>query len=102
MCPDEEDIEQEAETIQLYMIEQLLAEKLPTEDDVLSQFINYSPLGYFIEFFSSVCATQKIDNIPSSSMAPDTTSTLQGDSAIREMEIEPGKSLNISSTLSTQ
>ena len=35
-------------------------------------------------------------------MAPDTTSMLQGDFVIREVEIEPGKTLKISSTLSMQ
>ena len=84
------------------MIEESMEAKLPTEDDVLSHFINFSPSGDFMEFFSSVCATQKIDNIPSSSMAPNTTSTLQGDSTIREVEIEPGKTLKIGSTLSMQ
>ena len=84
------------------MIEQSLVAKLPNEDNVLIQFINSSPSGDFMELFSSVCATQQIDSIPSPSTSPDTTSTLHGDSAIREVEIEHGKILKISSTLSTQ
>ena len=36
LWPDEEEVEQEDETLQLYMIEQSLAAKLPTEDDVLN------------------------------------------------------------------
>ena len=55
-----------------------------------------------MELFSSVYTTQQIDSILSSSMEPNTTSMLHGDSAIREVEIQPGKTLKISSTLSTQ
>ena len=84
------------------MTEQSLVAKLPTKDDVLVQFINSSPPGDFMELFSSVCATQKIYSIQSSFMEPDTTSMLQVDSVIREVEIEHGKILKISSTLSTQ
>ena len=82
------------------MIEQSLAVKPPTEDDFLGQFINSNPSGDFIKKISSVCTTQQINSILSSSMTLDTTSTLQGDSTIREVEIEPGKTLNISSALS--
>ena len=82
------------------MIEQSLAVKPPTEDYLLSQIIDFGPSGELMEFFSSICTTQHIDSIPSSSTAPDTTSTLHGDSAIREVDIEPGKILKISSTLS--
>ena len=84
------------------MIEQSLATKLPTEDDVLNQFINSSPSGDFMELFSSVYATQQIATIPSSSTSPDTTSMLHGDFAIKEVEIEHGKTLKISSTLLDQ
>ena len=55
-----------------------------------------------MELFSSVYTAQQIDSIPSLSMTPDTTFMLHGDSVIREVEIEPGKILKISSTLSTQ
>ena len=37
LWPDEEDVEQAVETLQLYMIEQSLAAKSPTKDDLLSQ-----------------------------------------------------------------
>ena len=97
---DEEEVEKADETLQLHMIEQSLGEKPTIEDDFLGQFINSSPLGDFMELFNSGCATQHIDSIPSSSTTPDTTSTLQGDSTIREVEIEPSKTLNISSALS--
>ena len=62
---DEEEVEQEDETLQLYLIEQSLAAKPQTKDDFLSQFINSSPSINFVELFSSICTTQKIDNIPS-------------------------------------
>ena len=37
LWPDEEEVEQADETLQLYMIEQSLAAKSPTKDDLLSQ-----------------------------------------------------------------
>ena len=88
LWPDEEDVEQEIETLQLYIIEHSLAAKLPTEDHVLSQFINSSPSGYFMEFLSSVCATQQIDIASSSSMNPNINSKILIDSTIKEVETQ--------------
>ena len=85
------------------MIEKLLEAKQPTEDDMSNQTItNSSPSGDFMELFSSVYASQQIDSIPSSSTTPQITPMLHDDSTIREVEIEPGKTLKISSILSKQ
>ena len=79
LCPYEEEFEHADKTLHIYMIEQSLVAKPPTEDDLISQFINSSLSRDFMELLSSFYATQQIENIPSSSTTPDTTSTLHGD-----------------------
>ena len=72
------------------MIEQSLATKKPTEDELIRQFMTDSnPYLDFIELFSSVCATQQIDIASISSMTPDVNSKSLTDSAIKDVEIEP-------------
>ena len=90
LWPTEEELKQIDKALQLYMIEQSLAAKQPTEDDLINQFMtNSKPSLDFIEFFSSICATQQIDMASISSMTPNVNSKSLTDSAIKEVEIEP-------------
>ena len=90
LCSDEEEFEQADKALQIYMIEQSLAAKKPTEDELIRQFMtNSNPYLDFIELFSSVCATQQIDMASISSMTPNVNSKSLTDSAIKDVEIEP-------------
>ena len=84
MCLDEEEFKQIDKALHLYMIEQSFATKQLTEDDLISHFmINSNPSLDFMELFSSICATQKIDITSISSVSPDINSNILTDFVIK-------------------